>query len=345
MSRKDRIETPGDAVTLLQCGLGPLGLMTLRLLLTRPEFKLVGVVDKDPALVGRKLDELLGGGATTGLWVQDDLQAAVASAHPDVCLIMTVSDLIRIESQVAQALAGGAHVVSTCEELIYPWARDAAAAGRIHRRAIEAGRAVLGTGVNPGFLMDFLPQTLTALCHRVDALHISRYQDASCRRLPFQRKIGAGLSPEAFAARVQEGVLRHVGLVESIHLIASQLGWKLDRTEDIIEPILAFEPWEDGLLSVPVGHALGVRQTGRGFSDGHEVITLDFRAAVGFKEPQDRIRIEGEPRIDSIIAGGVNGDTATCSLALNACRSILRSAPGLQDMATQAGLSWHSGAK
>jgi hypothetical protein len=330
-------------IRLLQCGLGPLGLMTLRYLYARKGFEVVAAVDKSPDLIGKDLGDLLNEASAKGIVVSADLGAAIRETQPDVCLLMTVSDLARIEGQIAEVLKNGSNVVSTCEELAFPWERDAEIASRIDKLARENGKAVLGTGVNPGFLMDFLPQTLTGLCHHVETVLVERHQDASNRRLPFQRKIGAGLTVEAFQQRYREGSLRHVGLEESIHLIAARLGWKLDKTEDIIEPIIATEEWKSEHLTVAVGEALGVKQTGRGFRNGKVVITLDFQAAVGLQNPKDRIVIEGEPRIDSTITGGVQGDIATCSLALNTCSSILRATPGLHNMASLPGVSWYSG--
>lgn len=317
--------------------------MTLRRMFERKGFELVGAVDKAPDLEDKDVGDLLKEPRAKGIRVRTDLGKAVRDTQPDVCMVMTVSDIARIEGQVNEILKAGAHVVSTCEELSYPWERDAAISRRIDELARSVGKCVLGTGVNPGFLMDFLPQTLSGLCHRVDTITVERHQDASVRRLPFQRKIGAGLSVSAFEEKYREGSLRHVGLEESIHLIASQLGWTLERTEDIVEPIIATEEWRGEHLSVAVGDALGVRQTGRGFRDGKAVITLDFQAGVGLPNPRDRVIIEGEPRIESTIEGGVQGDIATCSLALNACHSIMKAPPGLHNMATQPGICWYSG--
>lgn len=329
-------------IRIVQCGLGPLGVMTVRRLLDRRGFELVGVVDKSPDLVGKRLSELVGPEAGE-IVVEADLGGTIRRTRPDVCLIMTVSDLVRIVPQVEEALDAGVHVVSTCEELSYPWERDRTLAERLDARAKAAGLAVLGTGVNPGYMMDFLPQTLSGLCHQVDSVLVERYQDASSRRLPFQRKIGAGLSLEAFRKKFEEGTLRHVGLEESVHLIASQLGWTLDRTADVLEPVVATESWSGEHLRVEAGQAMGVRQVGSGYRGDREVIRLVFHAAVGEPNPRDRVVIEGEPRIDSTIAGGVQGDVATCSIALNTCHTIRKAAPGLHHMASLPPVCWYSG--
>ncbi len=328
---------------VVQCGLGPLGVMTLKRLFGRQGFELVAAVDRAPHLAGKKLAEVVEHSDTPDLTVEADLQSAIERTRPDACILMTVSDLKRIESQIEAALLGGTHVVSTCEELSFPWQRDGAIAGRLDALAKKQGKVVLGTGVNPGFLMDYLPQTLTGVCDHVDAVRVERYQDASSRRLPFQQKIGAGLTLEAFRKKQQEGTLRHVGLEESMHLIASQFGWTLDRTEDRLEPIIATQEWRGEHMTVPAGDALGVLQTGRGFRDGVEVITLVFHAAVGTPDPRDRIVISGEPAIDSTISGGVQGDVATCSIVLNACNTVQRAAPGLQHMGSIPSICWYGG--
>jgi 4-hydroxy-tetrahydrodipicolinate reductase len=181
---------------------------------------------------------------------------------------------------------------------------------------------VLGTGVNPG-LMDLLPIALTAICREVKKVTVMRHQDASHRRLPFQQKIGAGLTPEQFAAKVQDGSLRHVGLTESMHMIASRFGWTLDSTEDVIEPVIAAREVRSEEITVRPGLAAGVQQYGRGYVNGEERILLDFRATLGEEEPHDTILIKGTPPLRSTIAGGVNGDVATCAILTNAILIVL----------------------
>ena len=112
---------------------------------------------------------------------------------------------------------------------------------------------MLGTGVNPGFTMDALPITLTGVCERVDAIRVDRIQDARVRRLPFQQKIGAGLTREQFKRKVDDGSVRHVGLAESISMIADAMGWKLDKITDEIQPKIAIETVASEFLAVDAG--------------------------------------------------------------------------------------------
>ena len=279
-----------------------------------------------------------------GVKIRADLEKTLRDTEAHVCILMTVSDVARLKPQLETAIRAGTYVVSTCEELSYPWLTAPDFSHQIDELARENGVAVLGTGVNPGFLMDFLPQALTAVCRSVSPVKVERFQDASKRRVPFQKKIGAGLTLEEFAQKINEKTLRHVGLTESIHMIASQFGWKLDKTEDIIEPVVAAERWVGEEMTVEPGMALGVLQTGRGFRKGEELITMVFRAAVGEPDPHDRVLIEGEPRIDSTIKGGVHGDTATCAISINAIRSVMKAAPGLHTMVDLPCVAWFEGA-
>jgi len=190
----------------------------------------------------------------------------------------------------------------------------------------------VGTGVNPGYLMDFLPAVLTGVCQKVDQVKVLRVQDATARRVPFQQKIGAGLTLPQFHEKVADGTLRHVGLTESVHMIAHHLGWKLEKVTEDLSPIIAEKDISGGHVPITRGLASGVTQVARGFMDKREVITLQFRAAVGEPESFDRVEIKGVPDLVSTIAGGVNGDVATCAIAINAVRSIINSSPGLRTM-------------
>jgi hypothetical protein len=254
--------------------------------------------------------------------------------------VTTVSSLKAFEPQLASLAQRKLPVVSTCEELAFPWRRQPELAQRIDRLCRDHGIACVGTGVNPGFLMDYLPAVLTGLCQKVTGVRVWRIQDASVRRIPFQQKIGAGLTTQQFEAKVRDGSLRHVGLPESVDFIAARLGWPLDKTTESIEPVMAEQAVTTGYQPIAQGMVRGVYQVGRGFVGRDEVITLTFRAVVGEPESYEEIRIEGDPTFRSRIAGGINGDIATCAVTLNVVRSILAVAPGLKTMADLPVPSW-----
>ena len=192
--------------------------------------------------------------------------------------------------------------------------------------------AVLGTGVNPGFLMDSLPIVLTAVSQGVESVRVNRFQDAQYRRIPFQKKIGAGLTLDQFEQKKQDGSLRHVGLTESMQMIADRMGWKLDKTEDIISPVIAEKTIETNAMTIQKGKAMGVNQVGRAYQNGKVKIELIFQAAVGEPESYDEVIIEGTPNIHSRIQGGVNGDIATGAITINSIPRVLEAKPGLRTM-------------
>ncbi len=319
-------------IKVLQIGLGPLGQKIGRYISERKGVTTIAAVDKNPQLIGQDFGSLCGLTAS-GFPVQESVASAIAAQKPDVAVLSTVSDMERITGQLEEIIKHGIPIVSTCEELSYPWECAPELANRIDEVAKANNVAVVATGVNPGFLMDSLPSFLTAVCQDVESVNINRYQDAQYRRIPFQQKIGAGLSLEDFEAKKKSGTLRHVGLTESMQLIANRMGWKLDKTEDIIEPVIAQEEIKTKDLTVAKGDALGVMQTGRAYVGDELKISLQFKAAIGVPESYDEIQIKGNPNINSKINGGVNGDVATCAITINAIPQILRSTPGLKTMA------------
>ncbi|MTI21959.1 dihydrodipicolinate reductase [Fulvivirga sp. RKSG066] len=317
-------------IRILQVGLGPLGIKIAEFIAARNGIETVAAVDKKEDLIGLSLSEI--NADLPSVEIQPSVENAM-SAKPDVAILTTVSDMARITDQVLELVANGIPVVSTCEELSHPWSTAPKLAEKIDLAAKENNVAVVGTGVNPGFLMDSLPTFLTSVCQQVDAVEVSRYQNASFRRVPFREKIGAGITLSEFEKRKEKGLLRHVGLTESIQFIASNLGWKLDKVEDLIMPVIAEQRIEDQNLVIEKGNASGVRQVGTGYIKGKPKITLTFQATIGEPESYDEIKIKGSPNITSKIEGGVNGDVATCAIAINATKSILKAQPGLRTMA------------
>jgi hypothetical protein len=319
-------------INTVHVGIGPLGQKVLRYAVERGCFNIVGAVDPDPEKAGKDLGQLCGI-EPLGITIRDNLADAIEGQSVDVALVTTVSSLVALESQVAEIANARLNIVSTCEELFYPWKTNPEVAGRIDEICRRNGVACVGTGVNPGYLMDLLPTILSGLCQNVRKVEVWRVQDASVRRIPFQQKIGAGLTLEQFEAKRKAGTLRHVGLSESVDFIAERLGFKLDKSTESLEPVIAESQIDTGYKPIVKGMTCGVHQVGRGFVGDKEVITLNFRAAVGEPESYDQVHIDGEPEIKSRIAGGVNGDIATCAITLNAVRSILQAGPGLKTMA------------
>lgn len=320
------------SIRVLHFGLGPIGVAIVKQVAGRPGLKIVGAVDIDPAKVGRDLGEVAGLPRKTGVKVQADAPKALKASKPDVVVHCTSSSIERVMPQLEAILASGTSIVSTTEELAYPMRTHARQARRLDGLAKKRKAAVLATGVNPGFAMDALPIAITAVCDRVDRVVVNRIQDARIRRLPFQQKIGAGLTLTQFQKQVDEGRVRHVGFTQSIAMIGDALGWKLDRITDEVKPRIADMPVASDLLAVDPGYVSGIIQDGVGYRKGAAVIRLHLEAYLGAPETYDAVEIEGSPRLSMKFAGGIHGDIATASIVVNSIPRVLDAAPGLHTM-------------
>ena len=324
-------------------GLGPIGAAVARQIASRKGFQIVGAVDIDRAKVGLDLGQVIGLDKKTRIRVTNDALGAIKSGKPDVAVLCTSSSLKKVMPQIETVLSKKVAIVSTTEELSYPVGKNRALARKIDTLAKKAKVAVVGTGVNPGFAMDALPITLTGICERVDSVRVDRIQDARTRRLPFQQKIGSGLTIDQFAAKVKDGSVRHVGLAESVTMIADAMGWKLDKVTDEIQPKVAERAVESELIAVDPGYVCGIIQDGVGYVKGQPLVTLHMEAYLGAPESYDAVTVEGNPRITQKIAGGLHGDVATASITVNSIPKILRVSPGLRTMADMPIPSWFGG--
>ena len=320
------------AIRVLHFGLGPIGSAVVRQVAGRRGFQSVGAIDIDPSKVGRDVGLVAGLRRTLGVAVSADPSSSFRRSKPDVVVLCTSSSLRTVMPQIETVLRAGLPIVSTTEELACPIASNRALARTIDRLAKRAKVAVLGTGVNPGFAMDALPIALTGVCERVHRVEVDRIQDARIRRLPFQRKIGSGLTRAQFGKKVRDGSVRHVGLAESISMIAAALGWTLDRVTDRLRPKIATARVKSRLLTVAPGRVCGIVQDGVGYRHGKAVIRLHMEAYLGAPESYDAVRIAGSPSLSMKIAGGIHGDIATASMVVNSIPNVLTSAPGLQTM-------------
>lgn len=338
---------PGPVVPMtirvMHVGLGPIGAAVARQLVARPGFRIVGAVDIDPNKIGRDVGVAAELGRTVRVKVASDLRKTIKASKPDIAVLCTSSSLKSVMPEIEELLKQRVPIVSTTEELAYPAPKNRRLARRIDELARKAKVAVLGTGVNPGFAMDTLPIALSAVCEHIDRIEVWRVQDARTRRLPFQQKIGTGLTREQFEQQVELGTVSHVGFTESIRMIADAIGWRLTRLTDEIRPWMAEEELHSELLAVDPGYVAGISQEGIGYIGEDVKIRLQLDAYFGAPESFDSVLIDGSPRIYSKVQGGIHGDVATASMTVNAIPHVIAATPGLRSMKDMPLPSFYSG--
>jgi len=321
-------------INVIQIGLGPLGIQTAIYIQDKTEVQTVAAVDINANLKGRSLQDL-NSELSNKVLIQNSVKNAFEEAveKPNVAIITTVSNLEKLIPQLEEVAKLQIPVISTCEELSYPWLLQPELSKKIDNICKKYNIACLGTGVNPGFLMDYLPAVLSSVCKNIEHITIERIQDATPRRLPFQKKIGAGLDLKAFKEKELEGTLRHVGLQESMYLVAHSLGMKLDTVTEDLEPVISSKEIVTKDLKIKAGDARGVEQIAMGYQNGNCKVKMHFKAAIGEDRSYDRITIKGTPSFSSEIDGGINGDIATCAITINSIQSLLKAPAGLHTMA------------
>lgn len=325
-----RPPTPKDdaPVPVVIMGLGSIGQDIARAALMNPELELIGAVDKSPALAGKKLSDVLGVPAGT-FKVQSQLGLAVGRRQKVVLLHATGSRLPQVRDQLLEACSYSMHVVSTCEELAFPWLNHGALAEELERAAKRAGVSIVGTGVNPGFVLDRLVATLGQVAGPIRSVRASRVVDARTRRTALQRKVGAGLSEDEFFKLVDQDALGHVGLLESAALCALGLGLDCDDFEEELSPVFAEEDITGAAFPVKKGQVAGVSQVAVGLADNQERVRLELTIAVGADDPADRIELDCDPPISLVIPNGLQGDKATANVVVNAAPRVAVAEPGL----------------
>lgn len=315
---------------IVSFGLGPIGLAAARLALQKHTIQLVGAIDVDPAKVGKDLADLLELPRPTGIVVEADAASALRRLRPHAILHCTSSFMPVVEEQLLLAARCGVDVVSSTEELLVPEFQHPAIAERIHAAAMEHGVTVLGTGVNPGFAMDYVASVASAVCFDVRSCRCVRVVDAGTRRLPLQRKVGAGLTAAEFEQQLSTGRFGHIGMRESVALLARALDLKLDGIEQTVEPVLATEQRKTPFLTVEKGQVAGIRNHGYGKRGGQDVLHLDLSMYVGAPDPRDEVILDSTPPVHLKFHGGIAGDQATAAILVNNLHGVVAATPGLK---------------
>lgn len=317
---------------IIHIGLGPIGVGIAKMVLAKDGLKIVGACDPSPEKAGKDLGDVLDLGKKVRLKVMGDPVKFIKTAKADVAVVSTTSSAKVVKAAIEGLLNRGINVVTTCEEFAYPSAANAKVFRDLDVVARKKKVSVLGTGVNPGFAMDALALMLTAPCEKVSRVSVTRVVDAGTRRLPLQRKVGAGLTLAQFSRAKAEGTVRHVGLPESVHMVADSLGFKLERVEETLEPAIAPRDLNTDYLRIAAGTAAGIKQSARGYAKSGLVVSLDLHMYVGADTPQDHVVIDGSPSVDMTIKGGIAGDIATAAISVNAIPKVVAARPGVLTM-------------
>lgn len=320
----------GQVIKVAHAGVGPVGCRVIDLILRRSNLELVGVIDADEKKVGQPLEEFVAGARGLGLSIEKDTTECIKRSGAQVLTHTTVSYLPLCIDHLREIARTGVAMVSSTEELLYPWLRHPKWSMELDALCKENASRMLGTGVNPGFVMDLLPVVCAIPCEQVRSVKAERVVDAATRRGPLQRKVGAGITTEEFAKRVAGGRFGHVGYCESGALLAAGMGWSLESVSESIEPMIADRRIKTDFVEVEPGQVTGIHQTVRGVVGGDEVIHLDLKMYVGAPDPHDGFELDSDPPIAWRSERGVAGDPATASILVNSVDRILATTPGVK---------------
>jgi 2,4-diaminopentanoate dehydrogenase len=309
-------------------GLGPIGVSAARAVQNSADLKLAGLVDLDPAKVGKTLASIDRGNDSPV--VVDSLDKV---PDADVAIVCTTSFFDKAAGLLRACMARKLHVTSSCEEMAWPRYRHAGLADTIDAEAKKASVALLGTGVNPGYVMDLLAVQISSMVSKVTHVKCLRRVDALKRRLPLQQKVGSTMSIEQFNDLKSKGQIGHKGLAESIAMIAAGLGRTVNPGEvkEDLHAVIADRQIECGLGVIEPGRVRGMHNTGFWQADGL-TIELDLLMACDEPNPRDEIELQGPVPLKISIPGSTPGDSATVAALVNTARLLPRVSPGLKTM-------------
>jgi hypothetical protein len=327
-----------DKLKAAVLGTGQMGSGIVKLLMRKQGVELVGVYGRRADRAGVDVGEAIGLGEKIGVALAADLPAMLSSAKPNVVIQATCSKVEQAADEIKTAVKSGANVISIAEEMAYPSYEAPGLSEEIHRLAVEKKVTVVGTGINPGFVLDLLVISLTGVCYSVETITAKRINDLSPYGPSVLKTQGVGITPEQFKQGVADGsVVGHFGFPESISMIARALGWKVDRIEQTRDPIISKVHRETGFVKIEPGLTAGCTHTATGYIDGKAVIHLIHPQQVHphLEDVQtgDYIEIKGEPDVSFSSGPEIPGGIGTIALAVNMIPQVVTSLPGLKTMA------------
>lgn len=324
-------------IRVLQWGLGAMGSGMARLMLEKAGLKIVAVVDGRPDYVGKDLGNVLGIGKEVGVIVSNTPEDVLNKEDVDIVILATTSWTKEQMPDLKKIISAGLNCISIAEEMSDPEAQNPELSKQIDDLAKKHGVSVLGTGVNPGFVLDLLVVTLSGGNHTVERIEASRVNDLSPYGPTVMKTQGVGTTPEEFRAGVADGsIVGHVGFPESIHMISQALGLGVDRIEESREPIISKVYRETPHVKVESGMVAGCAHIGVGYRGEKEVVKLihpqQIHPHLENQDTGDYINIFGKPEIHMAIKPEIAGGVATMGIAVNMIPHVVAASPGLKRM-------------
>ncbi|HEX8523439.1 MAG TPA: hypothetical protein VF669_14395 [Tepidisphaeraceae bacterium] len=327
-------------IKVAQFGLGPIGIEAVKLAGEKAWIEVVGGVDIDPAKVGKTLGDVTGDARLSRGKVYKTFEELAEKSKPDVVLHTAGSKAAGAIEQIRPMAERGVSVVSSCEELLVPKFRAPELAEELDALCRKTGARVLGTGVNPGFVMDVLPVCMTGVSRTVEHIYVQRVVNATTRRMPLQKKIGSGMEPDEMRRLFAEGKAGHAGFLESLALIGHAMGWAFTETYELFEPVVAPYDIATKFFSVKKGQCCGIHQQVVGKVGNVQRVHMDLKMYLDARDPHDLVKITGEPPLEVRINGGVAGDSATVASLVNAIPRVLKAPAGVLMMTDVAVPGW-----
>lgn len=322
---------------VVQWGLGAMGSGMARLMLEKDGLEVVGAIDMRPDYVGKDLGEVLGAGRKLGVVVTNDPASVLDKAKVDVVVIATTSWTKEQVPDLKKILSAGINCISIAEELAAPEAQSPELAAELDALAKQHGVSILGTGVNPGFVLDLLVVVLSGVCHQVERIEASRVNDLSPYGPTVMKTQGVGTTPEQFAAGVADGsIVGHVGFPESIRMISDALGLGVTRIEQTREPIISKVYRETPHVKVAPGMVAGCAHVAVGYAGEKPVVKLvhpqQIHPHLEGQGTGDYINVYGKPEIHMSTGPEIAGGIATMGVAVNMIPHVVAATPGLKSM-------------
>lgn len=329
-----------DKIKVLLWGFGAMGSGMARMLLGKKGIEIIGICDKNPKRVGKSMYELLEitKGRRPEIIITDDINLIAKESCADIALLATDSFTANVFDKIKYLLEKKINVISTAEEMAYPKASEPELTKKLNDIAKENGVTVLGTGINPGLIMDLLVVALTGACIDVDSIEAERINSLSPFGPAVMEEQGVGISPKDFNEGVKNKTLAgHVGFNESVGMISDAIGWKLSEpVKQSMEPIISNVYRKTKYIEVKPGNVAGCSMKGYGYVNGQPKIRMIHPQQV---EPElegtdtgDFIRIKGVPNIDMSIKPEIPGGIGTIAMCVNMIPHVINSRAGLKTM-------------